>query len=91
MQSVTWINLVLGHKTQGDYIRIHSASLSEIWTCMFLFFFLAACLQNLNKTSEEAGLHHNEQTKGMISFATGLFQSTRFVDKSAHLSNKVHS
>lgn len=26
----------------------------------------------------------------MISFATGLFQSTRFVDKSALLSNKVH-
>lgn len=54
-------------------------------------FFLAACRQNLNKTSEGARLHRRGQKKGLISFATGLFQSTRFADKSALLSNKVHS
>lgn len=51
---------------------------------------MAACRQNLNKASEGAQLHHHGQTKGMISFATGLCRSTRFVDKSALLSNKVH-
>lgn len=44
----------------------------------------------LNIASEGAQRHHGGQMKGMISFSTDLFWSTRFC-KSALLSNKVHS
>lgn len=43
------------------------------------------------KPEQLTEFHHHGQKEGFISFATNLFQSTRFVDESALPSNKVHS